>query len=111
MEWDKEYMEKFEDLEREYRHGVEDYIANFTMPLINELGDQAKAINATKTVNWIFNDTPAISLADYVEPQPQESNSMAYAGAAFGVIAVVAAGAIYKNFRNKKNNSNEESLL
>ena len=36
---------------------------------------------------------------------------MAYAGAAFGVIAVVAAGAIYKNFRNKKSNSNEESLL
>ena len=82
------------------------------MPLINELGDAAKAINATKTIEFIFDEsTPAISLADYVEPQPQESNSMAYAGAAFGVIAVVAAGAIYKNFRNKKSNSNEESLL
>lgn len=85
-------------------------MANYTAPLINELGNAAKKINDTKTVNWIYNDAPAISLADYVEPQPQESNSMAYAGAAFGVIAVVAAGAIYKNFRNKKN-SNEESLL
>ena len=110
MEWDKKYMEKFEDLEREYRQGIENYMANNTMPLINEIGDNAKEINATKTVNWIFNDTPAISLADYVEPQPQESNNMAYAGAAFGVIAVVAAGAIYKNMRRKAN-SNEESLL
>ena len=82
------------------------------MPIIDDLGDKAKRINATKTIEWIFDQpTPAISLADYVEPQPQESNSMAYAGAAFGVIAVVAAGAIYKNFRNKKSNSNEESLL
>ena len=55
----------------------------------------------------------AIALADIVEPQPaaQESNSLAYSGAAFGVIAVLAAGAIYKSCRTRKTYSNEESLL
>lgn len=66
-------------------------------------------INDTMKVTEIYPATATLALADYVEPA-QESNSIAYAGAAFGVVAVLAAGAIYKNFRNKKN-SNEESLL
>ena len=104
------YLEKFEDLEREYRHEMEDYFNNHTMPILNDLGDIAKRINDTMTVTPVF--PAAIALADVVEPQPvaQESNSLAYSGAAFGVIAVLAAGAIYKRV-TKKTNSNEESLL
>lgn len=39
MAWDEEYMKKFEELEREYRHGVEDYFEDRTMPIIDQLGD------------------------------------------------------------------------
>ena len=89
---------------------MEDYFANNTMPILNDLGDIAKRINDTMTVTPVF---PAIALADVVEPRPaaQESNSIAFSGAAFGVIAVLAAGAIYKSIRTRKTNSNEESLL
>ena len=109
-EMEREYLEKFEDLEREYRHEMEDYFNNHTMPILNDLGDIAKRINDTMTVTPVF--PAAIALADVAEPQPvaQESNSLAYSGAAFGVIAVLAAGAIYKRV-TKKTNSNEESLL
>ena len=108
----EDYMEKLEDLERDYRHGVEDYFENNTMPIINDLGDIAKRINDTMTVTEVF-PTPAVALADVAEPQPvaKESNNMAISGAAFGVVALMAAGAIYKRFRSNKTNSNEESLL
>ena len=89
---------------------MEEYFNNHTLPLINEIGDAAKAVNDTMTITEVF---PTVALADIVEPQPaaQESNSIAYAGAAFGVIAVLAAGAIYKSCRSQKTNSNQESLL
>merc|ERR1712051_594154 len=108
------YMEKLEDLERDYRHGVEDYFENNTMPIINDLGDIAKRINDTMTVTEVFpTPAPAVALADVAEPQPvaKESNNMAISGAAFGVVALMAAGAIYKRCRSNKTNSNQESLL
>jgi hypothetical protein len=112
QEMEEDYLKKFEDLEREYRHEMEDYFEEHTMPILNDLGDIAKRINDTMTVTEVF-PTAAIALADIVEPQPaaQESNNLAYSGAAFGVIAVLAVGAIYKSCRTRKTNSNEESLL
>ena len=43
-------------------------------------------------------------------PPAEESNSSAYAGVAFGLVAAIAAGALYRN-RNKKINANQERLL
>ena len=47
-----------------------------------------------------------------VEAEPQEnSNSSIYAGAAFGVIAAIAAGAMIANCNKKRFNQIEEPLL
>lgn len=49
--------------------------------------------------------------AKVIEAQPaEESHSTAYAGAAFGIIAAIAAGSLYSKC-NKKINANEEPLL
>ena len=100
---------------------IEDYFNNHTLPMINEIGDVAK--NVTQNWNMTFtmpeeapaaDPVPALALAStYVEPQPvaQESNGMVYAGVAFGVVAVLAAGALFKNCRSQKVNPNQEALL
>ena len=111
---EEDYIKMLENLERDHRHALEDYFANYTMPIIDQLGDVAKRISQEVQVTPVFNETVApLALAEIVEPQPvaQESNNMAYAGAAFGVVALFAAGAIYKKCRSSKVNSNQESLL
>lgn len=95
---------------------MEWFFGNYTLPLMNEIGDTVK--NASETANITFSypeaeplPIPNLVLAStYVEPA-QESNGIAYAGVAFGVIAVLAAGALYKNCRSQKVNSNQEALL
>ena len=57
-------------------------------------------------------DDEALILATQVTEAPpaEESNNIAYAGAAFGIIAAIAAGALVRKC-NKKINANEEPLL
>ena len=43
-------------------------------------------------------------------PPAEEPHSAAYAGAAFGIVAAIAAGSLYRKC-NKKINANEEPLL
>ena len=93
---------------------MEWFFGNHTLPLMNEIGDTIKNASETANITYSYPETeasPSLVLAStYVEPA-QESNGIAYAGVAFGVIAVLAAGALYKNCRSKKVNSNEEALL
>ena len=55
----------------------------------------------------------ALALATVVEEVPESSsnNRNAYAGAAFGVIGVIAAGALIANCNKKRTAANEEPLL
>ena len=50
------------------------------------------------------------SLANETHPQEETSNSKIYAGAAFGVIGAIAAGALIARCNKKRTNPNQEPL-
>ena len=102
-DWARGWVEKFEDFQRDMNNDWEEKRANDTANFINGIADEVK--NITETADVTF------SLAsDYMEPQPASNNSNYYAGAAFGVIALIAGGALVSNC-NKKINPNSEPLL
>jgi hypothetical protein len=98
---------------------LEWYFENNTLPILNDIGGVVKKVNDTMNVTFTFaNETEGLQVplalaSTYVEPQPaaQESNGLVYAGVAFGVVAILAAGALIKNCRTQKANSNQEYLL
>ena len=59
----------------------------------------------------VHDATPVVSLSSKESTSEKSSNTKAYAGATFGVIALIAAGSMVASLNKKVQGDNSESLL
>lgn len=112
------YAERMDQLMREFDDDKRD-IEEMAEDTINAAGDYVKSNWAENaTVDYISNEEEAVVLAQVKNQvklakkstKKAKDHTGAYAGAAFGVIALCAVGAMYSTCSNKKT-SHTEALL
>ena len=95
------YADDFEDLAENFEEDMEP-IAEQVEELLNQVGDDIKNVT----------DSFVITLAKKQREQAAaSSNAGVYAGVSFGVIGLVAAGAMFAACNKKRVANNEEALL